>query len=158
MQHRHGFFKGFAYAANGIAQAIDEERNLRFHCVAGLFVLYFARFYRFTRQEYAMIIILICGVISLELVNSSIERAVEKPTPDKFFITGAVKDMAAGAVLVFSIGAAACGLLLFWQPAVWRKIIDYYLAAPWRLAILLAALVAGYFFIFRKEELPFEDR
>ncbi len=46
--------------------------------------------------ERLLLVALICGVVALELVNSSIERAVARPGPDKFFIAGAVKDMAAG--------------------------------------------------------------
>lgn len=156
MRHHHGFFKGFVYAFHGITAALREERNLRFHLVAALFVMYFSIFYNFSRTEYALLIILICGVISLELVNSAIERAVQKPGPDKFFIAGAVKDMAAGAVLAFSIGAAVCGVLLFWQPAVLLRILHCHIASPLRMVLLLVAVCAGYLYIFRKEE-PFED-
>lgn len=157
MQHHHGFFKGFAYAFHGIAAAIREERNLRFHLVTALFVLYFSTFYHFSRVEYALLIAVICLVISLELVNSSIERAVAKPAPDKFYLAGVVKDMAAGAVLVASIGAAVCGVLLFWRPQVLLLILNCHIQSPIRMVLLLIAAVSGYLFIFRKEELPFED-
>lgn len=153
----HSFFKSFLYAFQGIKAGLEQERNLRFHLVTALFVLYFSIFYDFGKTEYALLLILICGVISLELVNSAIERAVEKPSPDKFFITGTVKDMAAGAVLVFSLAAAGCGILLFWQPEVLLRIYQCHISSPLRLALLLVAAVAGYIFIFRKEEPPFED-
>ena len=145
---KSGFFRGFAYAAHGILSAIREERNLRFHLVAAVFVLYFSRFYPFTRAERLLLVVLICGVLSLELVNSAIERAVARPGPERFFIAGAVKDMAAGAVLVFSLGAAVCGVWLFFDPAVLRAIAAYFVAAWYRLPLLAAALAAGYGFVF----------
>ena len=145
---KSGFFRGFGYAWSGLVTAVREERNLRFHLVAGAFVLYFSRFYDFTRGERLLLVALICGVVALELVNSSIERAVARPGPDKFFIAGVVKDMAAAAVLVFSIGAAVCGAVLFFDPAALRSMLNHFLSAWYRLPLLLAASTAGYLFVF----------
>ena len=142
------FLRGFGYAAAGIVAAVREERNLRFHLVATCFVLYFSHFYRFTRAEWMVLIILIAGVIALELVNSAVERAVDSPAPEHYMTAGVAKDMAAGAVLVFSIGAAVCGVLLFWEPQTLQQILAYFLAAWYRLPALAAALIAGYLFVF----------
>ena len=53
---KSGFFRGFAYAWSGFLAAVREERNLRFHLVAGAFVLYFSRFYDFTRGERLLLV------------------------------------------------------------------------------------------------------
>lgn len=153
----HSFLKSFQYAWNGFTVAVKEERNLRFHLVAGFFVLWFSRFYHFSRGIYALLALAIGGVIALELVNSSIERAVARPGPDRFFLTGIVKDMAAAAVLMYSIGAAAAGFCLFWQPDVLTFIFNYYISSALRIALLFILVIAGGSFIFRKEEPPFED-
>ncbi len=147
--HKGSFFRSFGYAFSGFAAAVREERNLRFHLVTAAFVLYFSHFYQFTKAEFSLLVLSICGVIALELVNSSIERAVARPAPDHFFIAGAVKDMAAAAVLVFSIGAAVCGLILFWDPHTLREIVGYFLSAWYRLPLLAAAVAAGYLFVFQ---------
>lgn len=147
--HKSSFFCSFGYAFSGFIAAVREERNLRFHLVTGTFVLYFSHFYKFTRAEFLLLILLICGVIALELVNSSIERAVARPAPDHFFIAGAVKDMAAAAVLVFSIGAAVCGAVLFWDPDTLLEIAAYFFDAWYRLPLLLAAFAGGYLFVFQ---------
>ena len=97
-------------------------------------------------RDRLLLVALICGVVALELVNSSIERAVARPGPDKFFIAGVVKDMAAAAVLVFSIGAAVCGAVLFFDPAALRSMLNHFLSAWYRLPLLLAAATAGYLF------------
>lgn len=145
---KSGFFRGFGYAFAGFWRALQQERNLRFHLVAALFVLYFGSFYPFSRSQWALLVLLICGVIALELVNSAIERAVARSGGGLFALAGAAKDMAAAAVLVFSIGAAVCGLLLFWQPPVLRQIFGYFMAAWYRLPLLAAAGGAGYLFVF----------
>ncbi len=90
------FIRGFRYAGQGIAAALQQERNLRFHVCAAAYVLAFSRFYRFTAVEYALLAVCIAGVISLELVNSAIERAVDRPDAAHWAAAGAAKDMAAG--------------------------------------------------------------
>ena len=104
------FFAGFGYAAQGFWAAVKEERNLRFHLCAGAYVLLASLFYSFSAVEYALLFLCIGGVIALELVNSAIERSVESPDPAHWRAAGGAKDMAAGAVLTFSI--AGRGLVL----------------------------------------------
>ena len=128
------FIRGFRYAGQGIAAALQQERNLRFHVCAAAYVLAFSRFYRFTAVEYALLAVCIAGVISLELGNSAIERAVDRPDAAHWATAGAAKDMAAGAVLAGSLGV--------------RQIVQLHLAQPWRMAVLLVSLAAAYGFVF----------
>ena len=107
------FLHSFRYAVQGVRTALREERNLRFHVCAAFYVYVFSLFYEFTRAEYCLITIMVGGVMALELVNSSLERAVERPVPERYMTAGAVKDMAAGAVLVFSIASGVrCAFVL----------------------------------------------
>ena len=145
-----GFFRGFVYAGAGILRGIREERNLRFHFAAAGFVIYFSHFYAFSVVEKILLTVLICGVISLELVNSALERAVANPkTPQRYALAGAVKDIAAGAVLVFCIGAAFCGVLLFFDVPVLQQILAYFLAAWYRPILLAVAVLVAYLFVFQ---------
>ena len=91
------------------------------------------------------------GVMALELVNSSLERAVERPVPERYMTAGAVKDMAAGAVLVFSIASAVCGVLLFWDPAAFARMWRFFLRWPVLAVVLAATLVLSFRFIFGKK-------
>ncbi len=142
------FLNGFAYAAKGVKLAVLEERNFRFHLCAGFYVFLFSLFYPFTSAEYALLTVLVGGVLALELVNSSLERAVWKPSPQKYEMAGAVKDMAAGAVLVFCIAAAVAGVFLFWNTAVFAVIFRFFMARLWLLALLLLSLGVSGWFIF----------
>ena len=146
----HSFFNGFRYAFSGIRRAIKEERNLRFHLCAAFYVYLFSLFYDFGKIEYAFITILVGGVFALELVNSSIERTAANPEPFRYMTAGAVKDMAAGAVLVFCIAALVCGILLFWDLAVFSRIFTFFAQNLLALAGLVLMLISSYMFIFKK--------
>ena len=90
-------------------------------------------------------------MIALELVNSAVERSVESPDPAHWRAAGGAKDMAAGAVLVFSIASAAVGGLLFWRPEVLFAIPGWFFARPWAAALLAASLAGAWFFVFWPE-------
>ena len=51
--------------------------------------------------------------MALELMNSAVERAVDKPDTTHWWTAGAAKDMAAGAVLVMAIGTVIVAVCLF---------------------------------------------
>ena len=145
------FLHSFLYAVQGVRTALREERNLRFHVCTAFYVYVFSLFYEFTRTEYCLITMMVGGVMALELVNSSLERAVERPVPERYMTAGAVKDMAAGAVLVFSIASAVCGVLLFWDPAAFARMWHFVLRWPALAVVLAAALVLAFRFIFGKK-------
>lgn len=148
MIRRGKFIDSFRYAAQGFWTAMCEERNLRFHMCAACYVYLFSLFYDFSRTEYMMITLMVCGVIALELVNSSIERTVERPSPDRYITAGAVKDMAAAAVLIYSIGSAVCGALLFWDIAAFCRILNFAASHPAADILFAASLFAAYRFVF----------
>ena len=145
------FVDSFLYAAQGIRTAVREERNMRFHLCAAFYVYLFSLFYGFGKTEYILITLMVCGVLALELVNSSLERTVERPAPDRYMTAGVVKDMAAGAVLAFSIAAAAVGGVLFWQPEVLCTIPAWFVENLWAAALLAISLAGAWFFVFWPE-------
>lgn len=107
------FARGFVYAYNGIRAAIREERNFRFHLCAALYAFVAAYWAQLPAVETALIALCVAAVLALELVNSAIERAVDKPDTTHWWTAGAAKDMAAGAVLVMAIGTVIVAVCLF---------------------------------------------
>ena len=89
----------------------------------------------------------VAAVLALELVNSAIERAVDKPDTTHWWTAGAAKDMAAGAVLVMAIGTVVVAVCLFWPrlDILWAA----FTARPTRPLWLLLTLIVFYKFIFR---------
>ena len=72
------FVRGFVYAYNGIRAAIREERNFRFHLCAALYAFVAAYWAQLPAVETALIALCVAAVLALELVNSSLERTVER--------------------------------------------------------------------------------
>lgn len=146
-QHRK-WSDSFRVAAHGFLAAVREERNMRFHLCTACYVYLFSLFYPFSATQYMLITLMVCGVIALELVNSSIERTVERPSPDRYMTAGTVKDMAAAAVLVFSVGCAVCGVILFWDVPVLLRIWKFAWRHPVLDALFVLSLIGAYRFVF----------
>ena len=135
----------FYVTPDGIRAAVKEERNFRFHLCAAFYAFVAAYWAGLSAVETALIALCVAAVMALELMNSAVERAVDKPDTTHWWTAGAAKDMAAGAVVVMAIGArslwpsaclgrgwACCGLHL---PRV----------GPARWAFLLSLLIFSKF-------------
>ena len=105
--------KSFRYAIEGIWHALKTEKNFKIHILATIIVTSSGLFTGLTDIEWYVILILIGGVLSLELLNSAIERVVNLVTSEWQPLAKQVKDLAAGAVLVFAVISAIIGLMIF---------------------------------------------
>lgn len=141
------FGKGFIYAWNGIRAAVREERNFRFHLVAALLALWVSALAELQGTDLAMILLCVGAVMALELMNSAVERAVDKPDTTHWWSAGAAKDMAAGGVLVMAVASVAVAVCLLVPrfALIWEKVCTF---RPWQWAALVVAALAAYFFIF----------
>nr|WP_276312644.1 diacylglycerol kinase family protein [Exiguobacterium qingdaonense] len=108
-------------ACVGILHAIRTERNMRLHLISALLVLIFSIWLQPTRLEIVILIAWVVAVISLELMNTAIERTVDLVTEDVHPLAKQAKDVAAGSVLVASIGAAVTALIIF-GPRLWNML------------------------------------
>lgn len=70
-------------------------------------------YYKISKVEWMVCIILFGMVISLELVNTAIENTVDLAMPEKNPQAKVAKDVAAAAVLVGAIVATIVGLIIF---------------------------------------------
>ena len=143
------FARGFVYAYNGIRAAIREERNFRFHLCAALYAFVAAYWAQLPAVETALIALCVAAVLALELVNSAIERAVDKPDTTHWWSAGAAKDMAAGGVLVTAFGAVVVGICLFGNAAALNAIWTSVTTTPLSTALWVLSLVLAYLFTFR---------
>lgn len=120
------FLKSFVYAFKGIISAIKTQRNFRFHIIAMIYVTAFSLFYDLTKVEYMILVLIFALVISLELINTSLEKAVDLYSPDYNKLAGVSKDCSAAAVLVSAIGAVVIGIFMFADVYVFKMILSYY--------------------------------
>ena len=82
-----------------------KERNFRFHLCAALYVFAAAHMAHIDATGVALLAICVFMMLGMELMNSAVERAVDKPDTTHWWSAGAAKDMAAGGVLVTAFGA-----------------------------------------------------
>lgn len=148
---KRGFLRrqaaSFAAAGRGVWRIIREESHLRFHLIAAAYVLYFSRWFAFSRGEYAAIFAVIGLVIGLECVNTALERLSDRVCPVFDPAIGQVKDMAAGAVLVAAVCAVGAGVCLFWQPDAWLSVWHDHVGQPVRLALFLLSAAVSVWFV-----------
>ena len=141
------FFKGFFYAGRGLLNALT-ERNFRFHLCAAATVIFFgARFYSFRTSEWAVLLLTCAVVLSLECVNTALERLCDKVCPEHDELIKKCKDIAAGAVLIAAIFAVAIGVALFWSTEKFAEIVYFFSDTP-RLIMLIIGILAEILFIF----------
>ena len=107
----------FQVAFKGIRIAIKEEQTFTIQLFIGALILILMYWLPLNNIERAILILAIILVLSLELINSQIERTLDVLYPDFHPKVGRIKDMAAGAVLIVSIGSIFIGLLIL-LPAI----------------------------------------
>ena len=147
MSKKRPFYKSLWAAIQGIWYCLVQERNLRIHTVAALYVVGFSGFFGLTRTEYAVLFLTFGLVLCAEVVNTSIERLCDRDTEGFSQWARVVKDTAAGAVLVCALFAVGVGVCLFWKPEVFRGIWLYFTALWWRLPVLALSALAALAFI-----------
>jgi undecaprenol kinase len=113
-----GFTRRLGFALNGIATALRREHSFRVHVVATVLVLVLVLLVRPEPLWWAVIALAIAGVLAAELFNTAVEQLADHLHPDQHPHIRIVKDCAAGAVLLTTLGAlgvaAAFLYTVFW--------------------------------------------
>ncbi len=121
---------------------------MRFHTAAALYVLVFARFFDFSREDYILLFLTIGGVISAEMVNTAIEELCDKVSREYNPLIKAAKDAAAGAVLVLAIFAVITGIILFWNFDGLCTMYNFYITHPLNLCGIILSIILSVIYIF----------
>ncbi len=113
------FHHRFGFAMSGISEAWRRERSFRTQVKLGLAATIFTIVLRPGLGWAAAVALSIALVLALELLNTAIECVIDHLHPETAPEIKLAKDIAAGAVLVASIGAACVGVLMtvsvFWR-------------------------------------------
>lgn len=104
----HNFKNGI----RGLA-IVTEERNFKIILLVGLVALLFAVILPLRRWEVITVLFLIGFVVSVEMINSKLERILDLVNPTYDRRVKNIKDISAGAVLVASLTSAVLGLKIF---------------------------------------------
>lgn len=118
MSQKHGFLRSVFVAFSGIAEALRNERNFRIQFAFGTIVVVLMILLGLSPIEDSIIILMILVVLSLELINSQVERSLDFVHPESHPKVRAIKDLSAGAVLLSVICSLIVGALIFWPHIV----------------------------------------
>jgi undecaprenol kinase len=105
--------RSFKFAADGFLHAINTQRNFRFHCFFAILMIITGIVLQINLIEFAILILTIAIVISMELFNTAIEVGIDLVSPDYQPLAKIAKDLGAAAVLTFAIASIILGLLIF---------------------------------------------
>ena len=108
----HEFLKSLKIAASGVKTAFWQEQTFRIQIFIGTLVMLSMFWLDLSQTEMAVLILTITTVLSLELINSQIERILDivRPIVDPRVKT--IKDLSASAVLVSVLGAVLIGVVI----------------------------------------------
>lgn len=104
---------GFKYAFNGLMKLITSERNFQIQLILFLITLTASWYFNISSIEWIVILIISALVLSLEAINSSIERLCNLYTKDYNESVEWIKDVTAAAVLISAIIALIIGGIIF---------------------------------------------
>ena len=107
------FFKAMVFGWQGVKQFFSRERNARIQSVMGILAIILGFTVSISSYQWMFVLFCIGMVISLEMINSAIERYCDLVTIDYHPSIKIIKDVAAGAVLVASITSLIIGLIIF---------------------------------------------
>ena len=101
-------------AIEGILHATKTQSHIKFHLFAAFSVLLFCFMIGVEKNEFIIITLITLLVIISEMFNTALEAIVNITSPKENKIAKIAKDIAAGAVLVSSVGAVIIGYLVLW--------------------------------------------
>ncbi|MBQ7115685.1 MAG: diacylglycerol kinase family protein [Clostridia bacterium] len=152
MKDVEGLLRSFLYAFKGFGWMVTHERNFRIHltCLAYMFYYLFRYdFFVVSRTELAVLLLASGLVIGGEMINTGIEMADNSISQEKRHTIAVSKDVAAGAVLVFTIFAVLCGIAILWQPDAFEALFNHYSENPIYILWFALSVVAFNLFIFK---------
>lgn len=101
------------YAIEGILHAVKTQRHLRYHLCTALLILLLSLFLGISQFEFIAIAIIVIIVLGVEMLNTAVEATVDILFKEYDTRAKIIKDIAAGAVLIVSIGAVVVGYIIF---------------------------------------------
>ncbi len=108
------WFQSANLAIEGIIYSVKTQRHMRYHLFAALAALILSLFLNISRTEFIMLSMAIVLVLVTELLNTAIETTIDMISETFHPLAKVAKDVAAGVVLLASIGAMTLGYLILY--------------------------------------------
>lgn len=107
------WFAKFRDAFLGIALGVRGQSSFRVHLICAVLVTAAGVVLRIDRMEWCLVGLCIIAVLAAEMFNSALERMAKAIDRRHNTDLGAALDIASGAVLTVSFGAAVIGTIVF---------------------------------------------
>jgi diacylglycerol kinase (ATP) len=131
------WFQSVNLAIEGIIYAVKTQRHMRYHLYAALAALILSLVLNISRTEFIMLCMAIVLVLVTEMLNTAIETTVDMISEEYHPRAKLAKDIAAGVVVIASIGALTLAYLILY-PALKAAV----LGGRWRPATAPRDVVA----------------
>ena len=100
-------------AIEGILWTAKTQKHMRWHFLSAVAVLFAALFFKVPTVDFLLLTLAITVVLFAEIINTAVEVVVDLVSPDYHPLAKKAKDVAAGAVLLATCGAAVVGYVVF---------------------------------------------
>lgn len=108
-----GRLKSVVFAAKGATKLIATEHSIMVQFSLAILVTIAGFYYNISKTEWLFQILSIGLVLSIEGLNTAVEKVADFIHPDYHKKIGFIKDIAAGAVLFAAITAILIGLIIY---------------------------------------------
>lgn len=112
-------------ALSGLYHLFKTERNVQLHIIGLLGIVTINTAFQVNRYEWAITLLCIGIIISLEAVNTCIEKISDFIQPSYNRHIGLIKDLAASSVLIMSLISSIVALIIYAPYLI--SIIDFYI-------------------------------
>lgn len=110
---KRSFGKSVYNCLEGISYVVINEVNFRREIILGIIALILSYLLKISTIEFIIVLIMISLVLTMEVINTSIERAVDLYTKEYNDLAKIAKDVSAGSVLISSIFSLIIGIIIF---------------------------------------------
>lgn len=140
--------RSFKCAIVGILHCIKNERHMRIHTCAAIYVLILSSFFDLSMEKFCILLLTISSVIVTEMINTVAEELTDISAEDYNPMAKVAKDIAAGAVLICAIFAIFIGAILFWDINIYIGMYYWFIDRPLILTLFLISIVISFIYIY----------
>ena len=105
--------KSIGFAFKGAYHLIKNEASIKVQFVIGIVMTIAGFYFQLSITEWIIQILVITLIMAIEGINTAIEEIANFIHPEFHKKIGLIKDISAGAVFLFAIGAIIIGLIIY---------------------------------------------
>lgn len=108
-----GRFKSIGFALKGAFKLITTEHSVMVQFAVAVFIMILGFYFDISKAEWMVQILAVGLVLSIEGLNTAVEKIADFVHPDYHKQIGFIKDIAAGAVFFAAMTAIIIGLVIY---------------------------------------------